>query len=178
MADIQIIIGDQEEPDEYVFSLNARKTLSGDIVVRDHPDIDIVLMVEKKKILAFPKEDLTNEVYQTQDKLFNFLIKKGIVSHESVQGGNLHGSMEAQILESDKLNVIKFSLMSVAKFIEQEKPYFEYLEEFEKLQNARLVEPSESESTDYDSSRHSDVKGAMQSIYIRNPYGMSFTYRE
>ena len=114
MADIQIIIGDQEEPDEYVFSLNARKTLSGDIVVRDHPDIDIVLMVEKKKILAFPKEDLTNEVYQTQDKLFNFLIKKGIVSHESVQGGNLHGSMEAQILEitKDENNKSKFRILT------------------------------------------------------------------
>mgnify|MGYP003125538447 FL=1 len=178
MADIHIKIDAEEEAEGYVFELNARKTLDGDIIVRDHPDVDIIVMVEKKKVVAFPKESLSDEVYQTQDKLFDFLSKRGIISPESIQGGNLHGSMEGKILQNEKMNVINFSLMSVAKFVEQERPYFEYLDAFEKYQDDRLTDPSEADSTEFDPSRHSDTKGTMRPIYIRSPYGMSFTYRE
>ena len=181
MADIHITIDDEEAGEklrEYVFKLDARKTLSGDIVVRDHPDIDIVVMVGKEKVVAFPKGTTTNEVYLTQDKLFDFLSKKGVISPESVEGGSLHGSMEAKILENENLNVVNICLMAIAKFIEEEKPYFDYIEMFEKEQEERLTDPSEAESSEFDPSRHSDTKGTMQPIYIRSPYGLSFTYRE
>jgi len=178
MADIHITIEDQEEIEKYVFELNARKTLNGDIIIRDHPDVDIVVMVEKKKVVVFPKEKITDEVYQTQDKLFDFLSKKGVVSPDSVQGGSLHGSMEGKILESEDLNIINFSLMSVAKFVEEERPYFEYLDAFERQQEERITEPDEAESSEYDPARHGGTKGTLQPIYIRSPYGMSFTYRE
>ena len=86
MADIHIKIDSGPEAGEYVLELNARKTLDGNIIVRDHPDVDVVIMVEKNKIVVFPKESLTDEVYQTQDKLFDFLSNSGIVSPETVQG--------------------------------------------------------------------------------------------
>ena len=161
-----------------VFNLNARRSLDGDIIVRDHPDIDIVVMTTNKKVIAFPKENLTNEVYQTQNKLFDFLAKKGVIAPDSVQGGNLHGSMEAKILENDDLNVISVALINVANFIDEEKPYFDYMDAFEKEQDRRLTAPSEEESSEYDPGRHSDTKGTLRPIYIRSPYGMSFAYRE
>tara|TARA_Y100000310_G_C20461046_1_gene705381 strand:+ start:256 stop:807 length:552 start_codon:yes stop_codon:yes gene_type:complete len=183
MADINLSIGDSEEEKRTAgagptFSLNARKTLDGDIVVRDHPDVDMVVMVQKKKIVVFPKETPTDEVYQTQDKCFDFLSKKGVVSPESVQGGNLHGSMEAKILENEDLNVINIALMTLAKFVEEERPYFDYMDKLEKHSEERLTTPSEAESSEFDPSRHAGIKGTLQPIYIRSPYGMSFTYRE
>ena len=184
MADVKIQIAPEEgertphSTGEYIFKLDARKTLNGDIVVRDHPDIDIVLVTKKGKILTFPKDSLTDEVYLTQDKFFHFLAKKGIVSRESVQGGNLHGSMEAEILKEDDLSVNNICLMVIAKFIEEEKPYFDYMDAFEKYQEDRLTAPSEAESSEFDPSRHAGIKGTLQPIYIRSPYGMSFTYRE
>ena len=181
MADINITVGDEEAEEElrkYSFKLDARKTLSGDIIVRDHPDIDIVVMVEKKKVVTFPKEVPSDEVYLTQDKLFDFLSKKGVISPQSVEGGILHGSMEAEILENPSLNVVNITLMTIAKFIEEERPYFDYIERFEKEQEKRLTAPDEEESSEFDPSRHSDTKGTLQPIYIRSPYGMSFTYRE
>ena len=39
----------------YVFELTVRESLSGDLMIYDHKDIDIVLMQEKKKIVAFAK---------------------------------------------------------------------------------------------------------------------------
>ena len=181
MADIHITIDDEEEgkePQKFSFKLDVRKTLSGDFIIRDHPDIDIVVVVERKKIVAFPKEGLNDEVYLTQDKLFDFLSKRGVISPQSVEGGSLHGSIEAEIIEHPTLNVINIALMTVAKFIEEEKPYFEYIEKFEKEQEERLTSPSEAESSEFDPSRHGVTKGTLQPIYIRSPYGMSFTYRE
>ena len=40
MADIHIKIDSGPEAGEYVLELNARKTLDGNIIVRDHPDVD------------------------------------------------------------------------------------------------------------------------------------------
>ena len=125
MADIHITIDPTEAVEDLVFKLNARKTLSGDIIIRDHADVDIVVMVKKKKIVAFPKESMSEAVYQTQDKLFNHLSKKGVISPDSVQGGSLHFH-EAKILDNKDLNVISVSLVSIANFIEEEKPYFDY----------------------------------------------------
>tara|TARA_R110000824_G_scaffold310628_1_gene497903 strand:+ start:56 stop:619 length:564 start_codon:yes stop_codon:yes gene_type:complete len=187
MADLDIKVDSPDSDDradqsasvkDYTFNLDARKTLDGDIIVRDHPDVDIVVSVQKNKIVAFPKENPNDEVYMTQDKLFDFLSKKGIVSPESVQGGNLYGSMEGKILENEELDVVKICLMTLAKFVEEEKPYFDYMDKFEKQQEERLTAPSEAESSEFDPARHASTKGTLQPIYIRSPYGMSFTYRE
>jgi len=184
MADIDIKVGSDQNnqttgSQEYVFKLDARKTLDGDIIVRDHPDIDIVLMLKKGKIVAFPKDNLTDEVYLTQDKLFDFLNKRGVVSRDSVHGGNIHGSMEAELVTGEEgLNVNNICLMVLAKFIEEEKPYYDYMAQFEEELEQRLTEPSEEESSEFDPTRHKDIKGTLQPVYIRSPYGMSFTYRE
>ena len=191
MADISITIGEKEEegkititigekedkgPPRLTFELNARKTLEGDIVIRDHPDIDVVVMPEKMKIIAFPKDSLTEETYQTQDKLFDFLTGRGVINRDSVQGGNVFGSMEAKIPVTEEKNSSKFVLLGVAKWLETERPYFEYLEKFEQIEEDRYTEPSDEESTDFDPTRHAEKKGVLRPMYIRSPYGLNFAY--
>jgi len=85
---------------DYVFELTARENLSGDLMIYDHKDIDIVLMQEKKKIVAFAKDILTDNVYGAESRLFEYLRKHGIVAYDSIQGGNIYGSMEAKIIDS------------------------------------------------------------------------------
>ena len=183
MSDIQIKINPETDEiegrkGEYVFKLNARKTLEDNIVVRDHPDIDIVIMPASRKVVAFPKENMCEEVYQTQHKFFDFLMKRGVIITDSVQGGNVYGSLEAKIPTNEDINAPKMTLMVVAKFIESEKPYFEYLEAFEDMQEERFTKPNEDESSEYDPERHAQTKGSMRPMYIRNPYGISYAYRE
>ena len=179
MSDIKITIGDEEESEQggkLTFELNARKTLEGNIVIRDHPDIDVIVMPEKMKIVAFPKEASAEEVYQTQDKLFDFLNKRGVIVADSIQGGNVFGAMEAKIPMTEENNSSKFVLLGVAKWLEEERPYFEYLEKFEQIEEDRFTEPSEEESTDFDPSRHAEKKGVLRPMYIRSPYGLNFAY--
>jgi len=190
MADINIRMGPEddkgikiyidsskEKPGEKItLELNARKTLDGDLVVRDHPDVDIVIMPKKMKIVAFPKEALTEETYLTQTKLFDFLVDRGVLIRDSIQGGNVFGSMEAKVIPTDGMASSKFVLLGVARWVETERPYFDYLEKFEEMQEDRFTEPSEEESTDFDPSRQAEKKGVLRPMYIRSPYGLNFAY--
>ena len=56
--------------------LNARKTIDGNIIVHDHPEVDIFVLTAKSKVVCLPKEQLDDEVYDTQNRLFKFLTKK------------------------------------------------------------------------------------------------------
>jgi len=191
MADINVRIGseddkgitvyidsskEQEAGSKVTLELNARKTLDGDLIIRDHPDIDVVIMPKKMKVVAFPKEASTEETYNTQDKLFDFLVKRGVLIRDSVQGGNVFGSMEAKIIPTESNSSSKFVLLGVARWVETETPYFDYLEKFEQMQEDRFTEPSDEESTDFDPSRQAEKKGVLRPMYIRSPYGLNFAY--
>ena len=54
--------------EEVGIKLNVRKSIDGNVMIFDHKDIDIVLMPTKKKILAFAKDRLSEEVYEAQDR--------------------------------------------------------------------------------------------------------------
>ena len=66
----------------------------------DHEDIAIVLMLEKGKCLTFPKSTMSERVYMAQDRMFNFLAKKGLVNRDAIQGSNVFGSLEAKMIDS------------------------------------------------------------------------------
>ena len=62
--------------------LKARRTIDGNIIILDHEDIDIVLMKEKKKCVTFPKDTMSDKVYYSQDRMFKFLSRKGLINAE------------------------------------------------------------------------------------------------
>ena len=55
--------------------LKIRKAINGDIMIFDHNDIDIMILKEQKKVVAFAKEILTDSVYGAETRLFDFLRK-------------------------------------------------------------------------------------------------------
>ena len=58
---------------DHVFELTVRETLNGDLMIYDHKDIDIVLMQEKKKIVAFAKD------FMSRGSAFHFSCKSGFI---------------------------------------------------------------------------------------------------
>ena len=152
------------------FKLKARKALNGDIMIFDHPDIDIVLMAEKKKIVAFAKDIMSEAVYGAEARLLEFLRNKGIVAFDSIQGGNVYGSLEASLLESKELDALKLTLLNVSKWIEKERPHFEALkheqEEFEKY----LSDPGMEDSTELGEVPHEEEKGSIKQRGLFAPY--------
>ena len=68
---LTIKIGDQEEEapehDPIPVSLAIRKTVDDNLLIFDHPEIDISVIPEKKKIVVFPKERISDKVYDIQN---------------------------------------------------------------------------------------------------------------
>jgi len=144
--------------------------LNGDILIYDHKDIDIVLMQEKKKIVAFAKDMLTDVVYGTESRLFEFLRRRGVIAYDSIQGGNIYGSMEARILESKKYNPVKASLIMIAEWFRDEIPMMQELEDHEDLMNDAVLNPDDEHATELGEVPHEEEKGSILQRNMFAPY--------
>jgi hypothetical protein len=160
----------QNNLQDYVFELTARESLSGDLLIYDHKDIDIVLMKEKKKIVAFAKDMLTDNVYGAESRLFEHLRKHGIVAYDSIQGGNIYGSMEAQILDSKKYDSVKSALVQIAEWFKEEKPMMELMDSHDDDMENALIDPDDEHATELGEVPHEEEKGSILQKNMFAPY--------
>tara|TARA_B100000131_G_C18101691_1_gene606280 strand:- start:675 stop:1211 length:537 start_codon:yes stop_codon:yes gene_type:complete len=156
--------------------LKARKTIDGNVFVTDHPEIDIVLM--KEKVVALPKDELDDEIYETQNRLFKFLTKKGIVAYDSIQAGNLFMSLEAKLPIAMKGDSVQYALYVISEFMDKELPFYANKDRFEKEVEANMLKPEPDEYTDLDKAMdlHNDKKGNLNNPKLHH-YGISAVYR-
>ena len=157
------------------FKLKAKKTLDGNIIIFDHDDIDIVLRPEQKKIVTFKKDDVNGDIaYGASDRMFKYLASKGVVNIDTVQGGGTIDSFEVAIPETNLEVPIKLIMLTLAKWIEKERPYFEYGDDYEDMMRDRLLEPDDEEATELGEVPHDKSKGSIVPGYYRSPYWMSY----
>ena len=175
-------VGDEQKPVQATVDLKMRKTLDGSFVVFDHPEIDIVIMPQMLKVVSFPKEEMGDHIYATQSRLFDFLSKKGVIVFDSVQGGNLYGSLEANIPPpaNPEVDPIEVVIYVVAKFVEEEQPFYDREAKYIDNVDDWLLEPDDEHSTDLDwaEKTHQPRKG----VQNRWPgstaaYGLTGMYR-
>ena len=166
----------QPAPKVAEIKLNISKTANGDYYIKDHSDIDIVIMVEKNKVLALSKDLMSEMVYGAQDRLFAYLTEKGLVDPATVQGGSVYGSMEGMLLQSNELNVPNMTILNISEWIDSERPYFEFVEKFEEMEVEHFVDPDEKESTELGEVPHEETKGTLRPGYTYGPYWQSYTY--
>ena len=156
--------------------LKARRTLDGNILILDHEDIDIVVMTEKNKCVAFPKTKMSDKVYAAQDRMFKLLADRGLIERSSIRGGNVFGALEAELLSSkikgiDRSQAVLFSLH---EYITGERPYFKTADEFDDERLDAMLRPSPEDSTELGDVPQSDNKGSMNSRV--RPYGFMYNY--
>ena len=152
------------------FKLNARKALNGDIMIFDHADIDIVILTEKKKVIAFAKEIMSDIVYGAESRLFEYLRKRGVVAFDSIQGGNVYGSLEAKIHQSKEFDPIKMTLLNVSKWMDSERPYFESIKAHDEMMDDAILEPDAEHSTELGEVPHEEEKGSILQHNLFAPY--------
>lgn len=157
-------------------NLKARRTIEGNIMILDHEDMDIILMTEKMKCVTFPKGPMSDKVYSSQDRMFKFLSQKGLVNQSSIRGGNVFGSLEAEMLES-KIPGVDYSqalLFSIHEYITGERPYFKSSEEYDDDRLDAMLRPSTEDSTELGDVPQKAQKGS-HSPSVR-PYGFMYNY--
>ena len=153
--------------------LDIRKTLDKNLIISDHPDITIVVMPSKNKILTLAKDLNSGVVYGAQDRLFKYLIDKGVVDCTSVQGGTVYASMEAVIPVADDIPTIKIAIINIAKWLETEKPSVDLLDDYEETYVLDLTDPDAVHSTELGQVPHAAQKGSIRPSLTRGPYGLS-----
>jgi len=149
--------------------LEARRTLEGNLLIMDHDIIDIVLLPESSKVLAFPKSQSVEEAYGTQSRLFDFLADKGVVDRESVQGGNIFSSLEAIIPESKSANGLQAAVYVISEFLANEADALKTAEQYEKNLEKYFTEPTDMDSTELGEVPQQAQKGAMVPGYYYIP---------
>lgn len=169
----------QEKPDGKLGAkLKIRRTLDGNYYIYDHHYIDIVLMPEKLKIVTFPYSEkhklaYSDLVYETQDKFFDFLSRRGIVAPESIKGGNVFGSIEATILKpkDSGLPLDQLVLMNIGMWIDEQRPALEFDKKYEEEFDMRMTEPADEESTELGEIPQESEKGSIPKYQSRRYLG-------
>ena len=161
---------------EIKFKLNIREAHNGDLMIFDHPDIDIIVMVEKMKMVTFAKDLATDIVYGTSSRLMERLRTKGVIAYETIQGGNVYGSLEGQLLEMKNPEkedmLMPLVLNQISEWIESERPYFETVEDYDQMYDDELTKPDAEDSTELGEVPQAAEKGGIRPyVFGAYPYG-------
>ena len=162
------------KPSNISMKMKARRTLDGNILITEHPEIDVVIMPEKMKVVAFARDNYEDTVYEAQNRLFKYLFAKGLISPDSVHGGNVYGSMEAKMVPAQSpVAIDEMAILVVGKFMEKEKPSLEYQKAIEDERVEDLTEPETEERTELGKIPHAAEKGSVPIHQVRRyAYGL------
>jgi hypothetical protein len=146
--ELKVTIG--EEPVKVPVKLRIRKSVDGQVFIRDHDRYEIVISPEEGLVKTYPKDEYTEVSFQAQQSFFKFLTEKGIIDRESIQGGNIYGSLQANIVqaEMESQDPIQLLIYVIYKFMEEERPKFRYTSDLLKQQIKAMTDPPEEEATD------------------------------
>lgn len=159
-------------------NIAVRKTLDNHLLIQDHHNINIVIMPEKGKILAFPKGEYTEDCYADQDQLFKFLTQSGVIKFDSINGGNIYGSLEAaynmeKVNDEEPLEVV---MLNIHDFLNKDKEEYSVRKKFiDDLEN-QLLHPEDEHSTEFGEVPHEKFKGSipMHGFSIKSTYRYNY----
>jgi len=156
------------EKDRVEAKLKLRSSINGDLMIMDHKDIDIVIKQADKKVVAFAKETLSDLVYGAEARLFEYLRQNGLIEIDSIQGGNIYGSLEGKLQEGNK--VIEITLMKIAEWMEGEEPMIAGRTGYDDMQDDHLLEPDGEYSTELGEVPAAEEKGSINQSTLFAPY--------
>ena len=152
--------------------MKIRRALDGSIMIFDHEKIDIVFNSKKMKITCFCKDNFSDHAYAAQNRLYEFLVKKGIIDPASIRGAHVYGSLEAKVFKpTDEMKLDQIVLLNIGKWIEEEKPQMEFDRQYEENFNDYLTDPEDDDTTELGEVPQEKEKGTIPKQDIRRYVG-------
>ena len=152
------------------FNLKLRSAMNGDLIILDHKDIDIVIQTKSNKVVTFAKDAMSDAVYGAESRLLEFLRKNGIIKYDSIQGGNIYGSLEGTLMESVGPDPIKSTLLNISEWMKTEEPYIKGTTAYDEMQDDALIDPDNQFSTELGEVPQEEEKGSISTRTIFAPY--------
>ena len=176
---LKVTIGEPDETKPDIqFELQVRKTISGDYIITDHPQIDIVYSPGKNKITSFTKEKIDNCGYGSHDSLYKYLYRSGIVDFDSVVGGNIYASFEAPVLEpkAKKDDLTPTILLNLSRWIDKDREKYDFISDYRDLEDEELLHPDSDDSTELGEVPQEAEKGSMSRYPLKTYSPYSYYY--
>ena len=129
--------------------LNARRGLDGSLLIMDHTKIDIAVMPEDMKVVTFPKNSSTEDVYEYQNRLMELLADKGVLDRGTVQGGNVFRSLEGMLFTNEQINSLQAAVYVISEFLNDETEHEHIADEYEKELEDMYTHPTDRDTTGY-----------------------------
>lgn len=158
------------QKDEINFKLMTRSAINGDIMILDHKDIDIVLKQGEGKILTFAKETISDYTYGAEARLLEFMRSKGVLEYDSIQGGNIYGSLEGKIMKSENVEANKVALKIISEWMETEESYLKGTTAYDDMSDDHLLSPDGEYSTELGEVPAEEKKGSIIQHNLFAPY--------
>ena len=130
-------------------------------------------MPEKNEILLLAKQLKSGVVYGAQNRLLEFLQSRGVIDPTTIQGGSVYASLQASIPQATDLPTIKIAILNIAKWLDEEKPGLEFVEEYEEEVEKDYTDPDKEYSTELGQVSQAATKGSIRPSLTRGPYGLS-----
>tara|TARA_B100000035_G_C20820605_1_gene474069 strand:- start:109 stop:663 length:555 start_codon:yes stop_codon:yes gene_type:complete len=175
MLKINIVKSDEKKVFKTV-AFEARRSVSGDLMIYDHDLIDIVVSKDGLKVTTFPKTDNKEESYLVQESLLYHLSKNGILRRSSIRSGSFYSSLEGDILESaiEGVSSYQSALLEIYNFLQEEKPNIDARKLYTKDLQQYFLDPSEQDTTELGEVPHKEKKGSLD--HQVRPYGYQYMY--
>ena len=166
------------DPNAIKIALEARKTLDGNIMIMDHLHVDIIIDPKKRTVITYPKQNLNEDAYDTQDAFFSKLSTDGVILRDSIQAGNVFGSMQATYPESsnEESNPLHVVLLSTKNFMKEEMVYMQMEKDYEDELEEEYLDPTAEDSTELGEVPEEPKKGSITPYYVRNYLSGYFSY--
>lgn len=152
-----------DDPIDAEIHLKARKTITGDIMILDHPDMDVVVSTRENRVLSFPKKDYGDHVYALQSRLFDHLVKKGIIINGSVRASNVYGSLQGTLLtdviKQPVVDPTQIAIYLIAKFLKEEIHIGDIVDDYQDAYDDLLTDPPKDDTTPLGQVPHEPHKG-------------------
>ena len=163
---------------QFIEALDMKKSLGGHIMIFNHRDMNVVVKLDERKIVAYSKGNFSDLIYNTQNRFFNHLTEHGVINPETVKGTNVFGSLGGEYSENNEIgNLSEVILYNIATFMLAEAEYMESVKKMEIEREEDLLDPSKKNSTELGEVPQETTKGSMQPYYPGYSYGLAGIYR-
>ena len=135
-------------PPQATITLQARKTLDGNILISDHHKMNIVIVPAENKITTIPKPYVGDNVYEYQKDLMDHLFRGGVITYDSIQGGPSFGVLEGfYAADVEEVDPVQVALLEIEGFIRATHDDDYEAEEYKQDIEDRFTDPTPEDST-------------------------------
>ena len=129
--------------------LQIKKTLGGNLLINDHPYLDIVINPAQGKISTLPKPDAEKDVFDYQQELFYGLFKSGITNSDAPEGAAGFGIVEISYPKEGAVNTLQSLLYALSRIINKSRSEDQVADAYDKHIEDRFTDPTDEDSTPY-----------------------------